>query len=216
MRLYIVVEGKSEETFVDELLRPYFNSLGFYDVTPVKIQTSKGFKGGFVSYQHLKNDVTRLLHQNDVVVTTFVDFFRIPTSLPNYAECMKQANVDAQIDCLTQSIKDDMGYSDRFLPYIQKHEFESLLFSSSKVYATFYDESVVRAIERIIGQYDNPEDINNSPATAPSKRILSLIKYYNKVNDGNLIALEIGIDRIIEQCPRFAKWILTIREILKI
>ena len=99
---------------------------------------------------------------------------------------------------------------------VLKHEFESLLFSSSKVYATFYDESVERAIERIIGQYDNPEDINNSPATAPSKRILSLIKYYNKVNDGNLIALEIGIDRIIEQCPRFAKWISMIREILEI
>ena len=45
MRLYIVVEGKSEETFVDELLRPYFNSLGFYDATPVKTLTRLDFNG---------------------------------------------------------------------------------------------------------------------------------------------------------------------------
>ena len=55
-RLFIVVEGQTEEAFVNELMSPYFIQNGIYDVRPVLIQTSKGHKGGFVNYEHLKND----------------------------------------------------------------------------------------------------------------------------------------------------------------
>ena len=53
-RLFIVVEGQTEEAFVKELMSPYFIQNGIYDVRPVLIQTSKGHKGGFVNYEHLK------------------------------------------------------------------------------------------------------------------------------------------------------------------
>ena len=56
-RLYIVVEGQTEEGFVNELLAPYFL---FYDIYiyPVIIRTSKGQKGGFSNYeQYLSNGV---------------------------------------------------------------------------------------------------------------------------------------------------------------
>ena len=78
-RLFIVVEGQTEEAFVNELMSPYFIQNGIYDVRPVLIQTSKGHKGGFVNYEHLKNDLFRLLRSQgqDVVVSTFVDFFQM-------------------------------------------------------------------------------------------------------------------------------------------
>lgn len=48
-RLFIVVEGQTEEAFVKELMMPYFMQNGIYDVRPVLIQTSKGHKGGFAA-----------------------------------------------------------------------------------------------------------------------------------------------------------------------
>lgn len=207
MRLIIVVEGKTEEEFVNELLRPYFYSFGLYNVTAIKIQTSKGFKGGFVNYQHLKRDILRLLHEPNTLVTTFVDYFRIPTNLPNYDNCIKLSQVGDRIVCLEASMKSDIGYQDRFIPYIQQHEFESLLFTKSESFSTYYDSKIVSAIEKIAEQYDNPEDINDNPNTAPSKRLLSIITNYKKVTDGNLIALETGIEQILAKCPRFCTWI---------
>ena len=59
-RLYIVVEGQTEEEFIKDLLAPYLQCEGIY-VYPVIIHTSKGHKGGFVNYDHLKNDINKLL-----------------------------------------------------------------------------------------------------------------------------------------------------------
>lgn len=76
-RLFVVVEGQTEQEFVREVLSPYLYSHGIYDVRPIPIRTSKTGRGGFVNYYHLKNTVEPLLKSegNDVVVTTFVDFF---------------------------------------------------------------------------------------------------------------------------------------------
>ena len=52
-----------------------------------------------------------------------------------------------------------------------------------------------------------PEDINSIPSGAPSKRLAAIKPDYNKVLEGNLIAMEIGINVILERCPRFALWI---------
>lgn len=205
--LYIVVEGQTEEKFVTEILSPYFNAFGFYNTTPVKIQTSRGNKGGFVNYQHLKNDVTRLLKQPNAVVTTLVDFFRIPKDLPNYQACMEKTQANTKIECLEQAMQTDIGSSDRFFPYIQKYEFEALLFSSKQVFVENYEEKIANDIAKIIDKYLTPEEINDNPTTAPSKRLLSIIPDYNKVIDGNLIALEVGITQILKQCPRFKEWI---------
>jgi hypothetical protein len=53
----------------------------------------------------------------------------------------------------------------------------------------------------------NPELINDSSITAPSKRLLKIIKDYSKITHGCLIAQDIGIIKIRAKCPRFNKWI---------
>jgi hypothetical protein len=214
--LYILVEGQTEEEFVKDLLRPFLWKEKIYEIQPIKISTKAGFKGGFVNYEHLRRDATRLLKQRkEVIVSTFVDYFRIPTNLPNYQSCIEFLNIDARIDCLEREIYNDIGH-ERFLPYIQKHEFEALLFSSNRGFESYFDKSVAGLTQSVIEQYENPEEINDKPQTAPSKRILSFVPEYNKVLDGNIIALEVGFETMLEKCPRFKSWIETIIEKVKV
>jgi len=62
-------------------------------------------------------------------------------------------------------------------------------------------------IKQVIEQFPNPEEINSHPKTAPSKRLLEIIPDYQKVIDGNTIAMEIGIETLLQKCPRFRAWI---------
>ena len=202
-RLFIVVEGQTEEAFVKELMAPYFIQNGIYDVRPVIIQTSKGHKGGFVNYEHLKNDILRLLKSQgqDVVVTTFVDFFRCP-ELPNQKDIEALPSHIKRVEEMENDINDW-----RFIPYIQLHEFEALLFSAVNGFEIYFEDQVSNEIQGIIDSFDNPEEINSSPETAPSKRLIRIIPYYDKVIYGNIVALEIGLPTILARCPRFRGWI---------
>lgn len=208
-RLYFVVEGQSEEEFVNSLLAPYLMQYGIY-VYPVIIHTSKGHKGGFVNYQHLRNDIRRLLDSqgSDIVVTTFVDFFRCP-ELPGRETWGGIADHAERVAGMETAMKDDIG-DRRFHPYIQLHEFEALLFSSADGFRKYFDEQASGSVQGIIDAYDNPEEINSSPDNAPSKRLLRIIPEYDKVMYGNIIALEIGIKTILVRCPRFRCWIETL------
>lgn len=218
-RLIIIVEGQTEEEFVKEILAPYLQNFEIYDVSPIKIATSSQSKGGFVNYQHLKNDVMKRSREKDVVITTFVDFFRIPTSIPNYGNCIKNnISIDDKIACLENGMNQDIPFRN-FFAYIQKHEFEALLFSSNKGFEEFYEGNIYQETQNIINQFPNPEEINNSPETAPSKRLIKIMQKFNedyqKVSDGNMIALELGMEIILEKCPRFKSWVEKIISELK-
>lgn len=205
-RLIIIVEGQTEEEFVNQILAPYFRTKGIYSIVPIKIATSSISKGGFVNYQHLKNDVLKRIRETDVIISTFVDYFRIPTSIPGYIACQSLGNVDDRITCLERAVATDISYSN-FIPYIQKHEFEALLFSSSVGFENLYDEDVFSETASVILEYQNPEDINSRPEFAPSKRLKSIMGSYEKVFEGNMIALEVGINTMLEKCPRFKNWV---------
>lgn len=210
-RLYIIVEGQTEEAFVKEVLAPYLLGYGIFDVRPIKITTSKTGKGGFVNYQHVRNDALKYLKKEpDIVVTTFVDYFRMPTSMPDYQKCTTLPFADDRIDCLEEAMQENIGYSN-FVPYIQKFEFEALLFSDNSGFEAFFDEKIYTATQQIINEFENPEEINTHPEKAPSKRLESILKNngekYEKVDDGNLVAIELGIEKILNACPRFKNWV---------
>jgi len=211
-RLVIIVEGKTEQEFVGTTMSPFLAENGIYDVRAIPIHTSKNQRGGFVNYQHLRNDITRSLQsaKNDFVVTTFVDFFRIP-DVPGKDKWHNISNDAEKVEMMQQCI--DLDIADRrFFSYIQLHEFEALLFSDNKGFEKYMPNDVSERTKTIIDKYANPEDINSGADTAPSKRLLKIYPQYNKVLDGNIITLEIGIDKIINKCPRFKKWIERIIE----
>ena len=81
------------------------------------------------------------------------------------------------------------------------------MFSSNAGFEKYCTEEQSVKTAAIVNAFSNPEDINSSPDTAPSKRLKALIPTYDKVVLGNLLALEIGMDAIIGRCPRFAAWL---------
>lgn len=204
-RLYIVVEGQTEEEFVKVLLAPYFLQFGIY-VYPVIIHTSRGHKGGFVNYEHLKNDICRLLKSQgqDVMVTMIVDFFRCPELPEKEIWRVIPNHVDRVVE-MENAINIDIN-DWRFVPYIQLHEFEALMFASDEGFRKYFNDKELIELQRIIESFENPEEINSSPEGAPSKRLLRIVQDYDKVVYGNIIALEIGLNVIIEKCPRFKAW----------
>lgn len=207
--IYILVEGQTEEEFVKSLLLPFFQSHQFYDVRAILMSTSPGHKGGAVTYSRFKHNAEMfLLSQKDIIVTSLIDFFRLQNDFPKYSEGKKLKNAGERVAFYEQACAEDINHP-RFIPNIQLHEFEGLLFTSTKGFDLFPDLSIPsrKKIGEIIRDYPNPELINDGPLTAPSKRLEKLIPGYQKPLHGPLIAMENSFELIIEKCPRFKAWV---------
>ena len=102
-----------------------------------------------------------------------------------------------------------------FLPYIQRHEFETLLFSNMDGFSAIdMDEKAMAQLQSIELEYANPEDINGGAETAPSKR-LGHIFNYEKAADSFTMLSAIPIDTIRAKCPRFDRWVLQLEDGLR-
>lgn len=202
-RVIILVEGQTEETFIQEILRPHL--WGFdVDLTPTILRTSPGHKGGISSYAKVKRELRRVFtDRNAVLFTTFLDLYGLPSDVPGHGSSLSGA---ALADHIEASIRGDIG-QDNFRPYVQLHEFEALLFSQPSAFELFFSPREILRLQVIRNAYQTPEDINNSPHTAPSKRILGIYDAYEKVFQGILIAKIIGLERMRADCPRFSAWL---------
>lgn len=210
--LIYIVEGDTEERFVNEILSRYFVSKGLYN--RVQCFKLKHSNGGISKYSHLKRDIINTIYENDVIVTTMIDFYRLPSDFPQYSNIDVNKTHYEQIRILESAMKVDIETTqqcnfDNFIPYIQLHEFESLIFSSIQGFdAVFENKEIKRKdILSVIDGFPNPEDIDNGPNTAPSVRLAKLVPGYDKVLFGVDMLSYIGIDVLLSKCPHFKEWI---------
>jgi hypothetical protein len=212
--LNILVEGQTEKEFVSNLIYPYLLSHGISNVRTITIETSPGFKGGDVRYQaRYKPNILQILRgQEDLIVTSFIDFYRLRNDFPYYEESKKLGTVEQKVALIEQGCYEDIR-DKRYLPYIQLHEFEGLLFSAPNGFNELFPDlpkANKKELIETIQQFPNPELINDRPMFAPSKRLQRLIPEYQKPLYGNMIALENGFHTILARCPRFRNWIETL------
>lgn len=209
-RLVFLVEGDTEIIFINQHVIPYLYSLGHKNpMMAQKIITNRQLnkKGGNISFAYLRNDVERVFAQGNVIITTFLDFFRLPNDFPGYVNDVNR------ITAIEEGLSDFFN-NRNIVPYIQKHEMEALMYSGMDGFEIVVeDERRLGQLQQIVDAYENPEDINNSPQTAPSKRLESIFKY-DKVADGELILDALGIDLMIQKCPRFAEWLTKLQAAL--
>lgn len=213
IRVHVICEGQTEEMFINEVLRDYFLPNRIH-LRPSLIG-KPGHKGGNFKFDRLFTDVrARLLGDTSSYCTTFFDFYGLPEDFPGKDEAKSQVGITAKSDCLigmlTAKLQEKLGNYPllRFIPYVQMYEFEGLLFSDPAGLASAINESSLEAgFRKIRNKFDTPEEINNSPISAPSKRIEKLFSAYDKPIHGSLAAIEIGLDVIRQECQLFDGWL---------
>jgi hypothetical protein len=208
-RLIIVCEGQTEQEFCQEVLATSLLSKEIYVEAPTIHQTN----GGIVAWNILKRQLERHLKEGNAIVSMLVDYYGITDEhcFPGWNESKEIADKVDRMHFLFEKIAEDMPEKLRykFIPYIQLHEFEGLLFSDVDAFKLTFDEKNIdfEKIRSAADSFENPELINNSPLTAPSKRLIAAIPGYNKVIDGNCVAMDIGLNKIRLKCPLFNEWV---------
>ena len=218
-RLVIIAEGETEESFVNNILCPFFCSKGIYN--SIQCFKTKHSHGGMSKYSYIKKDILNIIYEKDVVVSMMIDFYRLPSDFPGFNDLKVTQTHQEQANLLETRIKKDLENSQKqlfenFIPYIQLHEFEALVFASINGIDSLFERSEMdyKGLMNVIQQYPNPEDINNHPDTAPSVRLKKLISGYNKVLHGIDIINTVGMAELLEKCPRFKTWIESMAEAL--
>lgn len=208
-RVYVLVEGQTEEAFVRELLVPHYARIGLY-ITPIIVSTSPGYRGGMVSYAKVAPQILRLCKQDaGAYVTTLFDLYALPGDFPGkgLVSYPSRGTGHQKAVFLETHLAQDINQVN-LIPNLMVHEFEALLFVQPKKFLEWTDsEVVVTTLSAVTQAYATPEDINDGPNTAPSKRILATMSSYQKTFHGPLIACEIGLESMRNACPHFHAWL---------
>ena len=220
-RLLVHVEGQTEESFVNEILAPHLYAQNFTAVTARLIGNARqrDRRGGIKGWHTVRRDIVRHLHEDrDCIATTMVDYYGLPQCGPGAWPGRAQASERAFPDkarlvegSLLADVNEVMGAdfdARRFVPHLMMHEFEALLFSDCGKFSSGIGRpELAKQLQGIRDAFPNPEEIDESPNHAPSKRIEALVAGYQKPLLGTLAVLEIGLQRIRDQCPHFSSWL---------
>lgn len=219
-RLHVLVEGQTEETFVNTVLRPHLADLEVWvDArclsTKRKIRRRKNV-GGILPYDEAKADLERWIKEDwneDSWFSTMFDLYGLPNDFPKFDDAKNQLDPLIRVEMLENAFHDEINYR-RFIPYIQLYEFESVLFSDPQKFKSEFigqDEAINNLIQ-ILEQATSPEHIDDTQEGAPSKRIIKEVPEYEgrKASAGPLIAESIGIATIREKCRHFDKWLTSL------
>lgn len=220
IRVNVVAEGRTEMTFAKSSLNNYFCGQIIVDsrgvLTSTDNHTGYEYRDGMSNYQKAKNDILRWLREDQsAYVTTMFDFFRLPPDFPGYEKARGCQNHLEAVQIIEEALKINItkdasfqGCAERFIPYIQLHEFEALLFTDVRVLKEDYLEPVEQdSLDQLYVETKDipPEEINHGADTAPSKRLLRAVDY--KKGDPCTWVDTLTIPAIREKCPHFSAWL---------
>lgn len=215
-RVFIVVEGQTEEKVVKVLLDPHLAAIGVF-VFPIIVATSRergsGRKNkGGNGWSHWRNDLLQLSRQHhgaDVRITTLLDLYGLDSDFPEYAKLPADVDTVARAERLEAAMKKAVD-DRRFMPYIQRHEVEALVLVDLDPLADIVEAgNGVAALRADIAGLE-PEAVNEGPETAPSKRLKRFVPEYRKTLHGPLVLEAIGLPRLRAACPRFDRWVASL------
>lgn len=226
-RLIIHCEGQTEETTVDEVLKGHLLQQGFDDVAATLIGNPRKTRGGIVGWSVAKREILRHLKESSSqYVTTMVDYYRLPQrgnrAWPGRAAAsalpvaQKASTVEsAMMAEVVAEMGGDSFYPNRFIPFVVMHEFEGLLFSDCAAFSRGIERPDLEAsFQEIRDQFESPEEIDDSPINAPSKRVERLVPGYEKPFLGALAIIEIGLERVRRECQHFNHWMERIEGVI--
>jgi Domain of unknown function (DUF4276) len=196
--LSYLVEGQTEQAFIKKVLNPHL--MNTFNIETREAQSTRGY----VKLNVLIDMINQLLRReayNSGYVTMLFDY---------YGPQWQHPDINS-IDEVDTYLLSKVCCPERFIPYVQQYEVESLWFSNVDVISSCVSANPkqLRALEQITrDHHDCPETINGGSMTHPSMRLESVFeKRYNKVVHGEQIARKIGIPTMKAKCPRFRQWV---------
>lgn len=216
--IHIICEGRTEVDFVKEILG---NNLGYdkYRLEPKTLITKtdkkagKTYKGGVSNFAKIDRDIKILLRSikdENTYITTMFDYYGLPHDFPGMEQAKNIADSYQRIAKIEGALNSYYKCS-RFIPYIQLHEFETLIFSDidslKKVFFDECDSINWHLLYDAVSEFKNIELINNGINSAPSKRLKQCIKSYDKMYSGIQALQNTDFKLIRAQCRHFNEWI---------
>ena len=146
-----------------------------------------------------------------------IDLYALPPDFPEIRQHLRNPHDPyPYVAALERAFGKDIDDC-RFVPYIQLHEFETLLFTDPEAFESQFESCsyVVDGMKAIIRQFPSIEHIDDGTASAPSKRIIQLLPEFEfrKPLAGPAIAEEIGLPKLRVACPHFDQWINTLQHL---
>lgn len=224
--LNVLCEGQTEDRFVHRVLKPYLQQFNIVCKTQL-LTTSrkKNAKGGVISYDQVRKDLERWMKHvanrssEKHYFTTMLDLYRLPVDFPEYQRAMSVFNIRSRIGMLEDAFAADIDRKDCFIPYIQLHEFEALVFCGLDFLCEEYPNcaqafnQLKLELERNYG--NDPEAINHG--VAPSTKLEDAVKgyyHYNKPKSGVNVVEQLGIDVLKQKCEHFCEWLNKLEQLL--
>jgi hypothetical protein len=217
IKVIVVAEGQTEETFVRDVLAPVFGTRNVF-LYARPIATSKRGKGGALSRDRVLSFLRKTLRESSTTyVTTLFDLYGLRPDFPGVADASggdpitRCAAIEASFESVVAA--ESGCRPDRFLAHIQPYEFEALLFSDVSRFGEVQSgwNRFVPALQQARDEAESPEHINDGPRTHPSARLEQLREpSYDKPLHGSRLAERIGIDRMRSECSHFDGWLTRI------
>ena len=205
--VFIFVEGDTEENFTKTIVAPHLKNFG--------IQLKQFNCKGTIKYRSLlRKFILRQANESNIaLVTTMFDYYALPKDFPG-RDSLSTGQCYDQVAYLEKAFAEDIAH-DKFLPYLLLHEFEALLFSvPEEIAKTFPKKDESHELLKIkTAHRNNPEEIDDGPMTAPSKRIKRLYPDYDKSLQGPAIIQRIGLNNVRQECRHFDEWLTKLEAI---
>lgn len=216
MRLFIYVEGLSEEIFVNRRLQHHLRLYGWRSITPIGAATSldpQSQRGGLTNWRAVEADLRSLFASEPdgaVRFTTLWDYYRTPDAFPGITSARVAAAGSDRAAIVEAALASHFA-EPRFEPYIQMHEFEALVLAALDGLKPLYSQHApaIEALQVECERVGNCEAINDGPDRHPAQRIANAVPGFleRKAQDGPIALLAVDLETIRRGCPRFNAWL---------
>jgi hypothetical protein len=216
-RLYLTVEGQTEAAFAIEVLQPHLAAFNVY-VWPPRFTGPHARRGGripqggmFNTFRHVLGDIRRWLREDRAAEARFsmmVDLYSLPHDFPGYDAAQAIVDPRRQAEHLEGALAEELN-DQRFIPYLQVHEFEALILARPTAIEELYEApaAAIAQLQENCDRFASPEHIDHGQHGHPKARIKACFPDYDENVAGPLLAGSIGLAHLRSVCPHFGGWL---------
>lgn len=213
----VLCEGETEYDFCKAVVAPWAQPHGI-ELFGTLVGRPGRKRGGIRPWLTYRNELLRLAKERPGrAVGVLVDYYAMPMNWPGRSEAADlpgEQRGEHVEKALVEDLETDVG--NLFVPGVQMHEFESLLFVNPSESAAILTaqhgvasgtQPLEEQLQDIVQSCGTPDSINDTPTGAPSKRLERLVKGYDKRAWGVSVTQATGMERLRSGSSWLNRWL---------